>query len=217
MATAIDRIIRRILRWVDRLRGGRASPPVGVELERKAWGVLWRIDSSEPGVVGAWAVSHFESQSLLTISLISVAGLREDLAQGRMWKRSGDPFRAGSKSTFRSQFQQYLAAQGGLDARFVTHIILVAWRSQIPQSSGRRYLTTPIAQIPGDYQGGFTGAGDRYALAICDRVARQLLRKARPGIVDWQKIVTGIDWLELVEFHASAALGKSHTLQVRTR
>ncbi|MDX2215498.1 MAG: hypothetical protein SFY66_19700 [Oculatellaceae cyanobacterium bins.114] len=216
----IDRLIRRLLRWMRRSLGvEQPHKPSGIIEARTERATLWRAFSDEPGVCSYWQICHEDASSDLAISIISVAQLREDLGRGSD-RLPSSATRPGSK--FKDEFEIYLKSIGGLDSRFISHIFVVAWRSRIPRKrskAGERpsYLVRPIAAIPGDFQGisNAWASGDRYAIKIAEVIAKRLLRMTPTESVGWEEIINGVQWLDWLEFYAARALGKSHVFQPR--
>lgn len=151
--------------------------------------------------------------------------MREDFGlRGHYYRRNSDPIRISGRKPFRAELEEYLEACGGLDAQFVSHIFVVAWKGRIPTPVGgsgdrRAYLVRPVVAIPCDLQGlsGAWACGDRYALRIGEVIARRLLRIRDDATSTWEEAVNAVPWLDWLEFYAQAALGKNHILQPRRR
>lgn len=178
---------------------------------------LWRVPNDEPGVTVCWWICHQDADADLVVTLINLAQLSTDAGQRRLYRRATDPIRITSQRRFSTELNDYCQGQGGLDARFVSHIFVVAWRSRIPAGDRRGYLVRPLAAIPADLQGvtNAWSSGDRYALRITEVIARRLLRTEGSTLNSWKEIIEGIDWLNWLEFYSQHALGKSHVLQPR--
>lgn len=221
----LQRLLRKLLHWVRRAAGLAQPDPPGTLEAVSDVATLWRIPSAEPGVVDCWWLCHRYAAADLVISVISIARMREDLAQrGHYYRRNSDPIRFSGRRAFKSELEDYLEACGGLDSQFISHIFVAAWRSRIPTPVAgsidrRAYLVRPIAAIPCDLQG-FTNAwscGDRHAIRIAEVIARRLLRIKDDNTSTWEEAVAAIDWISWLEFYAQASLGKHHVLQPRKR
>ncbi|HEY9621558.1 MAG TPA: hypothetical protein V6C78_14445 [Crinalium sp.] len=216
---SVHRFIRRFLRWVRKHLGLEQPSPSRTLEGISSCATLWRLPSSEAGVVDCWQICHRAAASDLVISLLSVARLREDVAEQRLYRRSTDPIRLVSRRSFRQDFSRYLESQGGLDARFISHIVVVAWKSRIPTpmegSDRRRYLVRPVVAIPADLQGmsfAWT-SGDRYASKMVELIARRVLKMEALSFRSWDEIVNSLDWIEWLDWYAKQFLGPSHVLQ----
>lgn len=216
-STQLQQLIRRVLRWIRRSLGLRHPQRLGTLEGVSDRATLWRVPNEEPGVAVCWWICHQDASADLVITLINLAQLSADAGQRRLYRRATDPICITSQRRFSAQLNDYCQDQGGLDARFVSHIFVVAWRSRIPSGDRRSYLVRPLAAIPGDLQGvtNAWSSGDRYAIKITEMIARRLLRTEGSSLNSWQDIIEGIDWLEWLEFYSQCALGKSHTLQPR--
>lgn len=216
--TPLQRIISRILQWARRSLGMQQPRNPGTLEGVCDRATLWRVPSDDAGVVVCWWLCHRDASADLVISLINLAQLREDAGRGQLYRRATDPIHITGQRPFSAELDTYFESQGGLNAAFVSHIFVVAWRSRIPSGSHRRYLVRPAAALPCDLQG-VTNAwsgGDRYALKITEVIARRLLR-THGTLNTWQEIVEKIDWLEWLDFYAKHALGDTHVLQPRRR
>jgi hypothetical protein len=197
--------------------------PPGILAASSDRATLWRVESSEPGVVGCWWICHQDASADLVITSISIAQWREDLGRGRSDRRSSGSI-GFSKSGFRTNLESYLELQGGLDSRFISHVFVVAWRSRVPHTRKNRdgtehrdYLVRPLGGFPGDFQG-LTNAwssGDRHLLKVSEVIARRLLRIKAGNLHSWEAIINQIDWLEWLSAYTKKAIGEKHVLQPR--
>lgn len=222
---ALGRFIQGFFQWLRRWLGGRHLPRSTGRLELATpHGALWQIVSDEPGVVACYRLCHKNASDDLLISLVGLAQLREDIARGGD-RRPTHPSRATARS-FILELDSFLESKGGLDSRFISHIVVVAWRSRIPRPMAnyrggdrRAYLVRPIASIPCDLQGAAFawGAGDRYATGIVRLIARRLLLTTPTKYITWEEIIPRIDWVDWLTHYAQRAIGENHVLQPHKR
>ncbi|MGG6295278.1 hypothetical protein ACQ4M4_12885 [Leptolyngbya sp. AN02str] len=195
------------------------KPPGFLEAYTKR-ATLYRVPSSEPGVVTSWWICHSDAHSDLVLSLISISQLREDFGRGAEYRRDADPFSLRRGPSFKQQLSDYLESSGGLDTRQISHIVVVAWRSRIPsrlKGERRAYLARPLAVIPADLVGMTFAwaAGDNYAIVIVRAMAKRTLYLAPARYQAWVDLVDATDWLALLESYALKAFKGNHVLQPR--
>lgn len=208
-------LVQRLLNWLRSIGRAPEPTPPGTRIAATVDCTLWRLNSTEPGVVAAWWVVHRGASRDLAIALINVAQLREDLARNDP-RRGTDALLLTSRAAFRAELNRYLAQDSGLRRESITHIFVAAWQGRTPNAA-KQYQVSPICAIPCDLQGlsfAWT-AGDRFAVAITEAMARQLLRlQVRHG-ESWEGFVNRIDWAGWLADYARRQFGENHVLQPR--